>query len=390
MERPTVLALVLAGGKGSRLGPLTEHVVKPALPVGGTYRLIDISLSNLVHSHITDVWMVQQYLPHDLNAYMAGGRPWDLDRSHGGLQVLPPYQGADGEGFATGNSDSIFRQADLIREADPDLVLVLSADHLYTVDFRDVVGTHLSKRADLTMVTTQVREDPSRYSVVQTDEFGHVTDFAYKPEEPQGDLVAGEMFLFTTDVLLEALEHLQDQLGELGDYGEDLIPHVMEHHTVVEHRHTGYWMDLGTIQSYWTAQQQLLDGDGATLDDPAWPIWSGQAPLLPGFIADDAAVTRSFVAPGAHVAGTVEHSVVGENVVVESGAVVRNCVLLDGVHVGSGVELLNVVADTGAHISGGSRRGSPQHVTVIDREGTVGAREAFDTSAALPRDAEKY
>ncbi|CAL8898578.1 glucose-1-phosphate adenylyltransferase family protein [Kocuria varians] len=390
MERPTVLALVLAGGKGSRLGALTDHTVKPALPVGGTYRLIDISLSNLVHSHITDVWMVQQYLPHDLNFYMAGGRPWDLDRSHGGLHVLPPYQGAEGEGFATGNSDSIFRQADLIREADPDLVLVLSADHLYTVDFRDVVDTHLSKRADLTMVTTQVSEDASRYSVVRTDEFGHVTDFAYKPEEPQNDVVAGEMFLFTTDVLLDALEHLQEQHGELGDYGEDLIPHVMQHHTVVEHRHTGYWMDLGTIQSYWTAQQQLLDGDGATLADPAWPIWSGQAPLLPAFVADDAAVTRSLVAPGSRVAGTVEHSVVGQNVVVEAGAVVRNCVLLDGVHVGSGVELLNVVADTGAHITGGSRRGSSRHVTVIDRTGAVAEREPFDASAALPRNWEQY
>ena len=390
MQRPTVLALVLAGGKGSRLGALTDTVVKPALPVGGTYRLIDISLSNLAHSHIPDVWMVQQYLPHDLNFYMANGRPWDLDRSHGGLHILPPYQGAEGEGFASGNSDSIFRQAALIREADPDLVLVLSADHLYTIDFRSVIDTHLTRRADLTMVTTEVSEDPSRYSVVETCESGEVTGFEYKPEQPRSNLVAGEMFLFSTDVLLDALDHLQDTLGELGDYGEDLIPHVLEHHTVVEHRHLGYWMDLGTIQSYWTAQQQLLDGDGATLDDPAWPIWSGQAPLLPAFIADDAAVSRSLVAPGSRVAGTVEHSVVGENVTVEAGAVVRNCVLLDGVHVGSGVELLNVVADSDAHITGGSRRGSPQHVTVIDRHGVVSEREPFDTSAVLPRDWEQY
>lgn len=390
MERPTVLALVLAGGKGSRLGALTEHTVKPALSVGGTYRLIDISLSNLVHSHITDVWLVQQYLPHDLNFYMAGGRPWDLDRSHGGLHVLPPYEGADGEGFATGNSDSIFRQAAVIREAAPDLVLVLSADHLYTVDFRDVVDTHMRKRADLTMVTTEVAEDPSRYSVVQTSESGEVTGFEYKPEDPSGHLVAGEMFLFTTDVLLDSLETLHEQLGELGDYGEDLIPHVLEHHRVVEHRHSGYWMDLGTVQSFWTAQQQLLDGDGAVLDDPAWPVWSGQLPLLPAFVDDDAAVTRSLVAPGSHVAGKVEHSVLGQNVTVEHGAVVRNCVLLDGVHVGSGVELVNVVADAGAHVSGGSRRGSSQHVTVIDRSGAVADREPFDTSAALPRNWEQY
>ena len=154
MRIPRILALVLAGGKGSRLGALTEKRVKPALPVAGTYRLIDLALSNLAHSHISDVWVVQQYLPHSLNVHLANGRPWDLDRSHGGLQVLPPYEGASGEGFAEGNADSIYRQKELIRQFAPDLVLVLSADHLYTINFLDVVDTHLEKGADLTMVTT--------------------------------------------------------------------------------------------------------------------------------------------------------------------------------------------------------------------------------------------
>ena len=390
MERPTVLALILAGGKGSRLGALTDHVVKPALPVGGTYRLIDISLSNLAHSQISDVWMVQQYLPYSLNKYLANGRPWDLDRSHGGLQILPPYEGSHGEGFASGNSDSIYRQAELIREADPDLVLVLSADHLYTVDFRNVVNTHLTERADLTMVTTHVHEDTSRYSVVTSEESGAVASFAYKPEDPTSQIVAGEMFLFTTDKLLAALHALQEELGQLADYGEDLIPYFMDHHTVFEHRHPGYWMDLGTIQSYWTAQMQLIDGNGATLDDPNWPIWTGQVPLLPGFVNDDAAVTNSYVAPGARVAGTVEHSVIGQNCVIEAGAVVRNSVLLDNVHVGSTVELINVVADSGAEITGGTRRGSSQAITLIDRGGKVNQRDDFDHSAELPRDPENY
>ncbi|MEX5273620.1 sugar phosphate nucleotidyltransferase [Kocuria sp. CPCC 205235] len=390
MERSTVLALVLAGGKGSRLGALTDNVVKPALPVGGTYRLIDISLSNLAHSHIPDVWMVQQYLPHSLNKYLANGRPWDLDRSHGGLQILPPFEGRNGEGFASGNSDSIYRQAELIRDADPDLVLVLSADHLYTVDFRDVIDTHLTKRADLTMVTTHVDEDTSRYSVVTTDESGAVTSFAYKPEDPAGQLVAGEMFLFDTDKLLSALDTLQDELGQLADYGEDLIPYFMEHHKVFEHRHLGYWMDLGTVQSYWTAQMQLIDGNGATLDDLNWPIWTGQVPLLPGFVNDDAAITNSFIAPGARVAGTVEHSVIGQNCVIEAGAVVRNSVLLDNVHVGSTVELINVVADSGAEITGGTQRGSSQAITLIDRDGKVSQRDEFDHEAVLPRGWEKY
>lgn len=390
MRQPTVLALVLAGGKGSRLAPLTDHVVKPALPVAGTYRLIDISLSNLLHSGVSDAWLIQQYLPHSLNSYLAGGRPWDLDRTHGGLQILPPYQGSDEGGFASGNSDSIYRQAGTIREKNPDLTLVLSADHLYTIDFRDMVETHLAQQADLTMVTTEVSEDPSRYSVVAADETGEVTAFRYKPDSPDSRLVATEMFLFSTEVLLCALETLQRELGELGDYGEDLLPHMLEHHRVVEHRHSDYWMDLGTVQSYWTAQQQLIDGNGAILDDPGWPIFSGQPPLLPGFVTGDAAVTSSFVAPGATVAGTVAHSVIGQGAVVEEGATVRNSVLLDDVHVEPGVELVNVVADVGARITGGAQRGHTQHITVIDREGKVSGSEAFDRSATLPEHPERY
>ena len=252
MRIPRTLALVLAGGKGSRLGALTEKKVKPALPVAGTYRLIDVALSNLVHSHLSDVWVVEQFLPHSLNQHLANGRPWDLDRTHGGLQVLPPYQDTEGEGFAEGNADSLYRQKDLIRDFAPDLVLVLSADHLYTLNFLDVIDTHLERGADLTVVTTLVDEDPSRYGVVQADDGGRVTGFDYKPDEPRGRLVAAEMFLYDAEKLLEALDLVHEQEGGLEDYGNDLVPWFVAHRTVVEHRLDGYWMDLGTLQSYWT------------------------------------------------------------------------------------------------------------------------------------------
>lgn len=384
MRVPRILALVLAGGKGSRLGALTEQTVKPALPVAGTYRLIDVSMSNLMHSHISDVWVIQQYLPHSLNAHLANGRPWDFDRSHGGLQVLPPYEGAEGEGFAEGNADSLYRQKELIRDFAPDLVLVLSADHLYTINFLDVVDTHLARGADLTMVTTEVEEDPSRYSVVQVDDEGCVRGFDYKPEKPAGRLVAAEMFLYDANQLLEALEVLHEQEGGLEDYGHDLLPWFVAHRTVVEHRMGGYWMDMGTLQSYWAAHLQLLDGNGATLDDPDWPILSAQPQLLPARIATSAKVGDSMVAAGASVRGTVEHSVLGPGVVVEDGACVRHSVLLDGVRVGPGVVLENVVADVGADISGGSRRGTQSAVTLIGADGTVSTTEDFDRSAVLP------
>lgn len=384
MRIPRTMAMVLAGGKGSRLDALTEHRVKPALPVAGTYRLIDISMSNLMHSHLSDVWVIEQYLPHTLNRHLSNGRPWDFDRTHGGLHVLPPFQGAEGEGFPQGNSDSLLRQKETIRDFAPDLVLVLSADHLYTLNFLDVIDTHQRQRADLTMVTTRVDEDPSRYSVVGTDGQGRVTEFAYKPEDPQGRIVAAEMFLFDGPQLIEALEDLQASEGRLEDYGHDLIPWFMQRRKVVEHRMDGYWMDLGTLQSYWTAQLQILDGDGAVLDDPQWPIVSGQPQLLPARISASAEVSDSLISAGSRIRGSIEHSVLSPGVVVEEGAVVRNCVLLDGVHVGPGIELENVIVDAEAEIRGGSKRGTAEAVTLIGADGRVAVTERFDRSAALP------
>ncbi|MDO5079704.1 glucose-1-phosphate adenylyltransferase family protein [Buchananella hordeovulneris] len=385
MHIPRTLAIVLAGGKGSRLGALTEKRVKPALPVAGTYRLIDVSLSNLMHSHLSDVWIVQQYLPHSLNQHLRGGRPWDLDRSHGGLLVLPPFQGAEGEGFAEGNSDSLFRQRDLIRDFDPELLLVLSADHLYTLNFLDVIDTHLAQGADLTMVTTRIDEPPTRYAVVQTNDDGLVTRFDYKPDDPEGNLIAGEMFLFNAQRFLEAMDALDEQGEKLEDYGHDLIPWFVDNKRVVEHRLDGYWMDMGTLQSYWTAHMQLIDGNGVTLDDPTWPIMSAQPQQLPARIENGAVVHDSLVSAGTTIRGTVEHSVLSPGVVVEAGASVKNCVLLDGVHVHAGVSLENVIADIGAEISGGNRRGNATSVTLIGDDGLVATSEDFDRDALLPQ-----
>ncbi|GAA1360140.1 glucose-1-phosphate adenylyltransferase family protein [Arthrobacter rhombi] len=385
MRMPRILGLVLAGGQGSRLGALTDDRAKPVLPVGGTYRLIDIALSNLAHSHISDVWVIQQYLPNSLNEHLANGRPWDLDRTHGGMRVLPPFQGADGAGFAHGNTDALNRQKELIREFDPELVLMLSADHLYTLDFQDLIDTHRDRDADLTMVTTMVDENPTRYSVVSTDDDGTVTDFAYKPQDPQGRLVATEIFLFEASALLTALDELEAREGELGDYGEDLMPWFMEHRQVVEHRHEGYWLDLGTLQSYWTAHLQLLDGNGADLDKPDWPILTAKPQLLPARIHATAQVADSLIAAGTDIRGTVEHCVIGPRTVIEEGATVRHSVLLDGVHVAAGVTLENVIVNAGAHVSGGNRRGTSGAVTLIDDDGLVSTTEEFDRTAVLPQ-----
>ena len=385
MHIPRTLALILAGGKGSRLKSLTEERVKPALPVGGTFRLIDIALSNLAHSHLSDVGLIEQFLPHALNEYLSAGRPWDLDRNHGGLQVLLPFEGGPGEGFATGNADSIHRHRTFIRKHGTDHVLILSADHLYTMNFLDVLDTHVDEDADLTIVTTLIAEKASRYGVVQVDEDGRVTRFDYKPEHPEGNLVTTEVFLYKTEALLDALDLLKERDGELGDYGEQLVPWFVEHKKVVEHRHDGYWLDLGTIQSYWTANLQLLDGDGATLDDPTWRIYSALPQLPPARVVDTAEVRNAMLSSGCRVEGTVIHSVIGAGVTVHEGATVTDSVVLDGATIGPGVSLINCIVSIGAEVTGGSIRGSAEHVTLIGPDGLVDEREPLDQEAELPR-----
>ncbi|MDO5495165.1 MAG: sugar phosphate nucleotidyltransferase [bacterium] len=384
MRVPKILAIVLAGGKGSRLGALTENHAKPALPIAGTYRLIDISLSNLMHSHISNVWLVEQHMPHSLNIHLSQGRPWDLDRNHGGLEIVAPFEGGTGAGFATGNADTLYRLRERLAASGAEFVLVLSADHLYTLNFLDVVSTHRDTQAELTMVTTKVAEDASRYGVVQASESGRVTGFDYKPDDPEGHLVTAEIFLYTLEVLVEALETLGQEHGELSDYGDELVPWFVERGRTYEHRLTGYWMDLGTLQSYWTAHLQLLDGDGATLDDPEWAIFSAQPQLLPARIEGSARVSNSLVSAGTHVAGEVRHSVVGPGAVIEEGATVADSVILNGARIASGVHLTNCIVAMDADVSRAGERGSAGSVTLIDETGRVAERQKLDPSARLP------
>lgn len=382
MKIPKTLALILAGGAGNRLKALTERRAKPALPFGGSYRLIDIPLSNLLHSGLSDVWIVEQFRPHSLNDHLANGRPWDLDRTHGGLRVLPPYQGQGGEGFAEGNADALFRQREFIREFAPELVLVLSADHLYTLDYRAVIETHLGAGAVLTMVTTEVEEDASRFGVVEA-EGGLVTGFEYKPEKPRTKLVAAEVFLYDTEVLLGTLEQLAHKDEGLSDYGHSLIPHLVKHERVAEHRLDGYWRDVGTLESYWTAHMELLSGQGAQFDDPVWPILTSSPQRLPAFIRQGAAVEDSLIAPGAQIAGRVVRSVVGPGTVIEAGATVTDSVLLHDVQVAGGARLERVIADTGARVGPGAQVGGEGDLTLLGMNTSVAAETTLEAGAQV-------
>lgn len=371
-HQPRILAIVVAGGAGGRLGALTDHRAKPAMPLGGSFRMIDVPLSNLHHSGISDVWIMEQYQPKTINDHLRNGRPWDLDRTRGGLLMLPPFSGHAGEGFAEGNADGLLRQSSFIRDFAPDLVLVLSSDHLYRLDYRDVVETHLGSDAALTMVTVEFDGDASDHGVVTADDDGRVTDFAYKPEDPSTTIIAAEIFLYTTAALLEALDHLHGAHDDLGDYGNHLVPHFVEQGAAVEHRLDGYWRDLGTPANYLRAHLDLLDGKGLDLADPAWPFLTEPPHFVPAFIGEGADIANSLIAPGAVVHGEVRRSVNGAGSTVEAGAVVEDSVVLSRVRLREGARVRYAIIDSDSVVSGERLGAGPDDPAVVDRDGRTG------------------
>jgi glucose-1-phosphate adenylyltransferase len=361
MIKSKILALILAGGTGGRLETLTENRAKPVLPFGGFFRLIDFALSNCAHSKISDVWVIEQYELHTLNEHLSNGRPWDLDRTYGGMLVLPPFEnenksdGADG-GFARGNADAIYRHHELIRRFDPEILLVLSADHIYKLDFRDVIEAHLKNKAEVTMVTTKVppNESASRFGVVKTGPDGRITDF-------------------------------------------------VENGRAFEFRYEGYWRDVGTVSSYWRANMDLLDEDsGLNLDERKWSILTLAEQRIPAFISAEAEVTNSLIAAGCKIHGRVFHSVLGAGVTIEKGAEVRDSIILEDAVVKSGAQIRSAIIDTGAVIDNSATIGDidgkkvapktnleNEEITIIGQNVRIAAHQKVDTGARVGREKKK-
>ncbi len=396
-HRPRTLALVLAGGKGSRLGPLTQRRAKPALPFAGSYRLIDFPLTNCVHSGVSDVWVLEQYQPHALNDHLLNGRPWDLDRNRGGLRILAPFAGGSGAGFSGGNAEAIWRQRELLAQAEADELLVLSADHVERVDLRHVLDRHREADAHVTMVTTRVTADEaSRFGVVRVGDDGRVRDFAYKPDRPTADdgraTVTTEVFAYDLPHLLRTLDRLAHELAprgdgradgdgededdavpELRDFGDHLLPALVAEGRAYAVEHEGYWRDVGTVDSYWQGHMDLLGDEPALrLDDPAWPIRTAGDLRMPARVSAGANVVDALLAPGARVLGTVERSVIGPGVVVEAGAHVRDSVLLHDAVVRRGARVTRAVVDELVEVGAEARVGDER-----PRDGEADAGEAI-------------
>ena len=382
----TTVALVLAGGKGSRLSPLTDARAKPAVPVAGQYRLIDVVMSNLAHSGLRDVWVVEQYRPFTLNQHLAMGRPWDLDGTRHGLRLLPPAEGRDEEGFASGNGHALHQQIAAVKAFGAHTVMVLSADHLFQIDLRPALAAHHERGSELTIITTETDEDPARFGVVQVGEDAEVTAYDYKPRHPRGRLVATEAFIMDVDALDEVLDELirqereKEAAGEapehegapegsaLGDYGESIVPALVSRGKTHEYRHEGYWRDIGTLDAYYKAHMEMLAGTGFDLDRAGWPLMTNHRPVPPARIHPGAEVSGSLVCSGAVVRGTVTESVLGPGVVVEEGATVHRSILLGDTVVPEGAHLDAVIADVAAHVPvgrTGQTRPGPGNITVL-------------------------
>jgi glucose-1-phosphate adenylyltransferase len=381
MAVPRVLCIVLAGGRGSRLGPLTTGRAKPALPVGGNYRLIDVALSNAAHSGLIDVWVLEQYEPHLLNEHLSGGRPWDLDRTRGGFRTLPPFEGTGPDGFADGNADALARNWGVIDAFDPEVLLVCSADHLLAIDLREVVATHLDSDADATVVGTSMptRSDLSRYLVVQA-EGGAVTSLDYKPDKPQGRYVGTEVFAYKPGALRDCLRDLRAEGGELGDYGERLLPRMLETGTVADHEYRGHWRDLGTPQSYLDGQLDLLkDRPPMVMDDPAWPMLTSMPQRSPARVRRGAELERTWLSPGSDIAGSVVDSVIGPGVRIEKGAVVRHSVIMNDAVIRSGATVSRSVVSDFAVIGKDAHLGADNAKDPV----LVGARRRISAGTRL-------
>lgn len=382
---PRILALVQAGGAGSRLDVLTRETPKPALPYAGSFRLIDVPLSNLRNSGVSDVWVSVQYLGQQLADLLADGRPWDLDRHRGGLRVIMPEQAgpAAEEGFVSGNAEELLSNRDAIRGFGADAVLVLSADHVYRLDYAEVVAEHLRREAECTVVTTEVAlEDATHHAVVITGEDGRVERVDYKPEEPTATTVATEVFVYQPEALVEVLEELHRTMSAtaagasgaenepedgsaLGDFGEHLLPAMIERGRVSAYALPGYWRDLGRPETYLAAHRELLAGQVA-LFAPDWPITTTVERRAPALLRQGCSVVDSMISDGCQIQGSVRTSVLGPGVVVEAGGQVRDSVIFADVVVRSGATVDWSIVDRGCEIGSGARVGSGNPSGVVD------------------------
>ncbi len=380
MAKADVVAMILAGGQGSRLGVLTKNIAKPAVPFGSRYRIIDFPLSNCANSGIETVGVLSQYQPLALNTYVGNGHPWDLDRNNGGAFILPPYQRSGRSDWYKGTANAIFQNRDFIDDCDPKYVLILSGDHIYKMNYAEMLRTHIETQADATLAVLEVPwAEASRFGILNTKDDDVITEFVEKPAKPESNLASMGVYVFTWSVLRKALIEDDENEKSNNDFGKNIVPMLLNQgKKLCAYRFSGYWKDVGTISSLWEANMDILDRPHEiNLMDRSWRVYS-RNPVKPShFIGEGGIVSESAMTDGCQIYGTVKHSVLSNSVTIEKGAVVKDCVLLPGVTVRSGAHLDRCIVGFGTIIGEGVQAGanvtgsSPYLNTKICTDGIV-------------------
>ena len=335
MYKKEMIAMLLAGGQGSRLGVLTSKVAKPAVAFGGKYRIIDFPLSNCINSGIDTVGVLTQYQPLRLNTHIGIGIPWDLDRNVGGVSVLPPYEKSTNSEWYTGTANAIYQNLEYMEQYNPDYVLILSGDHIYKMDYKIMLDYHKANNADITIAAMPVPiEEAKRFGIVVTDDDNRITEFEEKPENPKSNLASMGIYIFSWKVLKNALIALKDQ-NEC-DFGKHVIPYCFENNKrLFAYEYNGYWKDVGTLNSYWEANMELIDIIPVfNLYEEFWKIYTRTDAIPPQYISSDAFIEKSIIGDGSEIYGKVYNSVIGSGVVIEEGAVVRDSIIMQDTVIG--------------------------------------------------------
>lgn len=353
-----IIAMLLAGGQGSRLGVLTDHIAKPAVEFGGKYRIIDFPLSNCINSKIDTVGVLTQYQPLVLNTHIGIGIPWDLDRIYGGVTVLPPYERSDQTEWYTGTANAVYQNLNYIEGYSPGYVAILSGDHIYKMDYGKMLDYHKEKGADVTIATMPVSMDEaSRFGIMVTDSNGRVIEFQEKPDQPKSNLASMGIYIFSWKALKESLTILKEQSN--CDFGKHVIPYCHEHGmNVFGFRFEGYWKDVGTLESYWQANMELIELIPIfNLYEEYWRTYTNTQNYEPHFLGENASSVESLISEGAEILGKVERSIIGPGVFVGANTIIRDSIIMRDCKIGSNVEIIKSILGEKCRIGNDSKIG---------------------------------
>ena len=369
MARKNMIAMILAGGQGSRLSPMTKVMAKPAVSFGGKYKIIDFALSNCSNSGIDTVGILTQFKPQALNSHIGIGTPWDLDRVHGGVAMLPPYMSEQGGDWYKGTANAVYQNLTFCDQYDPEYLLILSGDHIYKMDYREMLSQHIAANAAATIAVINVPiEEASRFGIMNTDSDGKIVEFEEKPKHPKSTLASMGIYIFTYRTLREYLIRDAENPDSDNDFGKNIIPAMLANgETLVAYEFKGYWKDVGTIQSFWEANMDLLSVDNEVrLFDTSWKLFT-QVKVRPSqYIGTDAVISDSIITEGCYVDGEVRHSILFPGCRVEKGARIVDAIIMEDTVIEGNVIVNKAIVLEGSHIKASNVIGDGNEIAVIE------------------------